>query len=130
MDKFRSNTLATSLRQQRYFGYIAQMTNKVLHVAEVSNVADALSRPPEHTESDINAILPEEPSLDYLSIAISQRGDPEIERLRQGESINAPSLKVAPVLLVDHGIGLLCDTSHGRLRPIIPSSMRFDVFHL
>ena len=48
------------------------MTNKVQHVAGVSNVANALSRPPEHTESDINAILPEEPSLDYLRIAISQ----------------------------------------------------------
>ena len=130
VDKFRSNTLATSPRQQRYFDYIAQMTNKVQHVAGVSNVADALSRPPEHTESDINAILPEEPSLDYLRIAISQRGDPEIERLRQGESIAAPSLRVTPVLLADHGISLLCDASHGRLRPIIPSNMRFDVFHL
>ena len=59
VDKFRSNTLATSPRQQRYFDYIAQMTNKVQHVAGISNVADALSCPPEHTESDINAILPE-----------------------------------------------------------------------
>ena len=46
VDKFRSNTLATSSRQQRYFDYIAQMTNKVQHVAGVSNVADVLSRPP------------------------------------------------------------------------------------
>ena len=80
-----------------------------------SNVANVLSRPLEHTESDINAILPEEPSLHYLRIAISQRGDPEIKRLRQGESIDAPSLKVILVLLADHGISLLCDTSHGRL---------------
>ena len=76
----------------------------------VSNVADALSRPPKHTESDISAILPEEPSQDYLRIAIFQRGDREIERLRQGESIDAPSLKVTPLLLADHGISLLCDT--------------------
>ena len=75
-------------------------------------------------ESDINAILPEEPSQDYLRIAISQRGDPEIERLRQGESIDAPSLKVTPVLLANYGISLLCDTSYGRLRPIIPFDMR------
>ena len=52
------------------------MTNKVQQVAGVSNVADSLSRPPKHTESDINALLPEEPSLDYLRIARSQRGDP------------------------------------------------------
>ena len=106
------------------------MTNKVQQVAGVSNVADVLSLPPEHTESDINTILPEEPSLDYLRIAISQRGDPEIERLRQGESIDAPSLEVNPILLADHGIGLLCYTSHGRLRPIFLFNMRFDVFHL
>ena len=106
------------------------MTNKVQHVAGVSNVADALSRPPEHTESDINAILPEELSLDYLRIAISQKGDPEIERLRQGESIDALSLKVTPVLLADHGTSLFCNTSHGHLHPIIPSNIRFDVFHL
>ena len=87
-------------------------------------------RASEHTGSDINATLPEEPSLDYLRIAISQRGDPEIERLGQGESIDAPSLKVTPVLLAVHGISLLCDTSHGRLRLIIPTNMRFDVFHL
>ena len=91
VDKFRSNTLATSPRQQRYFDHIAQMTNKVQQVAWVSNVADALSRPSEHIESVINAILPQKPSLDYLRIAISQRGDPEIKRLRQGESIDAPS---------------------------------------
>ena len=95
------------------------MTNKVQHVEGVSNVADALSRPSEHTEPDINAILSEEPSLDYLQIAISQRGDPEIERFSQGESIDAPSLKVTPVLLADCGISLLCGTSHGCLRPII-----------
>ena len=129
VDKFRSNALATSPRQQRYFDYIAQMTNKVQHMARGSNIADALSRPPEHTESDINAILPEEPSIDYLRIAISQRGDPKIERLRQSESIDVPSLKVTPVLLANHGISRLCDTSHGRLRPIIPSNMRFEVFH-
>ena len=108
------------------------MTNKVQHVAGVSNVANALSRPPEHTESDINAILCEEPSLhvDYLQIAIYQRRDPEIERLRQGKSIDALSLKVTSVLLADHDISLLCNTSHGRLRHIISSNMRFDVFHL
>ena len=60
------------------------------HVAGVSNVADALSRPPEHTKSDINAILPEEPSLDYLQIAISHRGDPEIKRLRQMNQLMPP----------------------------------------
>ena len=41
-----------------------------------------------------------------------------------------PSLKVTPVLLADQGVSLLCDTSHGHLRPIIPLNMRFDVFHL
>ena len=71
VDKFRSNTLATFPRQQRYFDYIAQMTNKVRHLAGVSNVADALFSPPEYFESDINAILPEQPSLDYLQIASS-----------------------------------------------------------
>ena len=129
-NKFCSSTLAASKRQQRYFDCIAQIINKVQHVAGVSNVADTLSRLCEHSESDINAILPEEPSLDYLCIAISQRGEHKIERLRQGESINTSSLKVPPVLLANHGISVLCDTSHGRQIPIVSSNMRFNVFHL
>ena len=68
--------------------------------------------------------------LQQFCTQLFQRGDPEIERLRQCESIDAPSIKVTPVLLADHGIGLLCDTSHGHLHPIIPFDMRFDVFHL
>ena len=69
------------------------MANKVQHLVGNFNVADALSRPPEHIESDIDAIVPKEPSLNYLRIAISQRGDPEIKRLHQGESIDAPLIK-------------------------------------
>ena len=90
VDKFCCNTSATSLHQKRYFDYIAQRTNKVQHVEGIFNVADTLSRLPKRSESDIHTILPEEPSLNYPYIAISLRGESEIERLCQGESIDAP----------------------------------------
>ena len=78
LDKFCSNTLPTSPRRKRYFDYIAQLTNKGQNVVGVFNVADALSSPTKHNESDVNAILPGEPILYCLRIAISQRGNPEI----------------------------------------------------
>ena len=106
------------------------MTNKVQHVEGIFNVADTLFRLPKRSESDIHTILPEEPSLNYPYIAISLRGESEIERLCQGKSIDAPSLKITPVLLAGHGVSLLCDTSYDRLRFIISSNMRFDVFYL
>ena len=106
------------------------MTNKVQHVAEIFNDADALSRSPKLSESNIRAILPEKPSSNYAHIVISLRREPEIERLRQGESIDAPSLQVIPVLLAGCGVSLLYDTSYDRLRCIILSNMRFDVFRL
>ena len=84
VDKFRRNTSATSLRQQQYSDYIAQITSKVQHVASVSNVADSLSRPLEHFESDLNAILPEESSLDYLLLIF--RG--ETPRLKAYARVN------------------------------------------
>jgi len=123
--KFHSNTLAASPRQQRYFDYIAQMTNQVEHVSGKSNVADIFSR---ISQPLINAILPNEPHLDYLRIALAQRNDSFLEQLRKGDKCITTSLKPIQVPLAEHGISLLCDNSHPALRPIIPESMAFTVF--
>ena len=44
VNKFYSHTLAQSPRQQRYFDFIAQMTNRVEHIPSAENPADILSR--------------------------------------------------------------------------------------
>ena len=129
VNKFHSHTLAQSPRQQRYFDFIAQMTNRVEHIPGAENPADILSRIP-HEEQPLSAIVPDEPSLDYLRIALMQKLDPEIELLRGGQSEKAASLQPIEVRLADHDVSLLCDQAYSRLRPIIPQGLRYDVFKL
>ena len=121
--KFQSSSPASSPRQARFFDYITQFTNKVEHVSGSKNVADALSRPVE--SSAINAILPNTPSIDYLTLAREQERDPEVSELRHN---NTTSLSLVEVPLADHDVSVLCDDSQGRLRPIAPSSMRLKIF--
>ena len=94
VNKFHSHTLAQSPRHQRYFDFIAQMTNRVEHTSMpgAENPADVLSRI-SHEEKPLTAIVPNEPSLDYLRIALMQKLDPEIKLLRGGQSEKAASLQ-------------------------------------
>ena len=127
VNKFYSNALAGSPRQQRYLDYIAQMTNKVAHVPGEKNASDFLSR---SCQPSLGAILPSEPALDYFRIALSQRSDPELDQLRLGNLDSNMSFQLVQVALADHDISLLCDKSHSRLRPIIPKALRPDIFRL
>ena len=122
--KFHSSTLSSSPRRQRYLDYIAQFTNKFDYVKGEFNVADNVSRPTEDP-SNVNAVLPKEERLDYLAIARAQYSDPEINLLCR---TNDTSLQLVEVPLADHDFRLLCDSSRGKLRPIIPSSLRSTVF--
>ena len=124
MHKFHSSTLSSSPSQQRYLGYIAQFTNKFDYVKGEFNVADVVSRPTEDS-GNLNAILPQQERPDYLAIARAQYSDPEINLLCR---TNDTSLQLVEVPLADHDFRLLCDFSRGKLRPIIPSSLRSTVF--
>ena len=102
-----------------------QVTNgndKIL--SDKDNVADLFSRPFEAPQ--LNSILPNLDScLDYLEIANEQQGDLELQDLEHDENTNL-CLKEVPVC--ETGVTLLCDDSQGRLRPVIPKSMRYTVF--
>ena len=127
VNKFYSNTLAGSPRQQRYLNYTSQMTNKAAHVPGEKNASDFLSR---SCQPSLGAILPSEPALDYFRIALSQRSDPELDQLRLGNLDSNMSFQLVQVALADHDISLLCDKSYSRLRPIIPKALRPDIFRL
>ena len=105
------------------------MTNRVEHIPGAENPADVLSRI-SHEEKPLTAIVPDEPSLDYLQIALMQKLDPEIKLLRAGQSEKAASLQPIEVCLADHDVSLLCDQAYSQLRPIIPQKLRYDVFKL
>ena len=81
--KFYSNTRAASPRQELFFDFISQMTNKVEHVDEKENVADIFSCPIS-PHPHLNAILPSPGAtgIDYIKIAAEQRNDSMLESLR------------------------------------------------
>ena len=86
-------------------------------------MADALSRPL-HPPL-LNLITSTSAPLDYLQLAVAQRTDPEITDLRRSKST---ALVLKDIPLAEHGINILCDVSTGRLRLIIPVSLRASVF--
>ena len=75
------------------------MTNRVEHMPGAENPADVLSRISQE-EKPLTAIVPNEPSLDYLQIASMQKLDPKIKLLRGGQSEKAASLLPIEVRLV------------------------------
>ena len=73
----------------------------------------------------LNFITPPSAPLDYLQLAVAQRTDSEIIDLRRS---NSTAFVLKDILLAKHGINILCDASTGRLRPVIPISLRASVF--
>ena len=109
-----------SSRQQRHLTYISEFTTDIRHIKGMDNhVADALSR------ATINAL---HEGVDYSAMATSQRDDPDIQAYRTAIT----GLQLEDVPFGPHGMTLLCDTSTGQPRPIVPVSWRrkvFDVVH-
>ena len=104
-----------SHRQARHLEYISQYSTDIRHVSGVDNaVADALSRA---------AIEEVRLGVDFGKMAELQRQDPET--LAYKTAVTA--LKWAEVN-VDEKHKLLCDTSMGTPRPLVPAGMRREVF--
>ena len=93
------------------------------YVERKENVADVFNRPMDPPA--LNAIWPARPGIDYEQTAKAQQLDLD---LQETSLDNPTSLSLKKVFLGDTGTALLCDDSHGRLRPFIPSSMRLEVF--
>lgn len=110
-----------SPRQARHLDYISQFTSSIRHIPGSENVvADALSR------IEINALLSGQPPvLDFTAMAKAQAVDPQIRALQSSPST---SLIVEAIPLPDSSDAILCDTSTGSQRPLVPLNCRRIVF--
>ncbi len=107
-----------STRQQRHLAYISEFTTDIRHIHGKDNhVADALSRATFNTLHQ---------GVDYAAMATSQQGDPDVQAYRTAIT----GLRLEDVPFGPNGTTLLCDTSTGQLRPIVPASWRREVFDL
>ncbi|CAH8608307.1 unnamed protein product [Schistosoma intercalatum] len=109
-----------SPRECRHLDYIPQFTTDLRHIQGKSNcVADALSR------IQMNAVTL--PVLDLPAMAAAQANDPSCT-----EAPHSTSLQYQEVPLATTSGTILCDTSTGLPRPIVPSAYRrlvFDALH-
>ena len=115
-----------SPRQARHLDYISQFTSTIRHIHGQDNVvADALSR------VEMNALcFGEPPVVDFVSMAKAQKLDPQIRALQSSPNT---SLKIESVPIACSPTDtILCDTSTGTQRPLIPLDWRrviFDSMH-
>jgi hypothetical protein len=110
-----------SPRQARQLDYISQFTSAIRHVEGHNNpVADALS----HIETNaLVTVLP--PVIDFAAMAEAQKTDPEIQAL---QSSPPSSLKVESIPVLMSTDIILCNTSTGPPRPLVPGTWRRPVF--
>ena len=115
----KSSSEKYSPREVRQMDYILQFTSDVRHISGRDNVpADTLSR-------GINSYLLE-PSIDVHIFSAEQQKDEHLQRFLQG---NATALKLVKVNYPTTAEKIVCDTSTGRLRPYVPTSLRKDIFN-
>ena len=102
-------------RQQRHLSSISEFTTDIQHVTRKDNiVADALSR------ININTLLS---GANYETMAAAQQQDVELQNLRVSPTT---SLKLKDVTIGN--TSLLCDVSGQQARPVVPLSLRRQVF--
>ena len=107
-------------RQIRHLDFISQFTTDIRHVKGVDNpAADALSR------IGANALHQEQaPVIDFEKMAKAQREDSELRKLPSPSS----SLILEDIPLPTSDATILCDTSTGVHRPLVPVQFRRPVF--
>ena len=115
-----SGSTQCSPRQIRQLAFISEFTTDLRHVHGKNNaVADAFSR------IQINSTTHTE--LDFRAMARAQADDQETQRLKTGVT----NLKLVDVSLEgDDNLTLLCDSSQGTLRPVVPEPFRREIFNL
>lgn len=105
-----------SSRQTRHLSYISEFTTDIQHISGSENpVADALSR---------NTIAALHEGVNFESMAHEQQKDPEIPDYRTAIT----GLNLQDIAVGSSGMRLLCDTSGDTIRPVVPISMRRQVF--
>ena len=109
-------------RQQRHLALVAEYSTDVRHVRGRDNaVADALSRI-ELTDQVCGSVTTQD--LDLVSMAKAQQEDAGVQAYRTAIT----GLVLADLLISGTNTTLLCDTSVGTPRPIVPLSWRRVVF--
>ena len=121
-----SSTDNCSPRQTGQLSYVAEFTNDVRHIKGQSNiVADALSRPStvSVTSQVVSSVaFPEIPAVDFHALASAQ--DPG--SLLDTSCLQSLTLRKVPF----KGVDIWCDTAGGRIRPLVPSQFRRQIFRL
>ena len=112
-----SNTVDRSPRQTRHLAFIAEFSTDIQHISGKTNVvADALSRM--HSVAQLSS------GIDYTQLATAQNDSPEVTAFRT----NNASLQLEDIQFGN--VSLLCDTSTGKPRPIVPPSWTRQVFDI
>ena len=107
-----------SHRQARHLKYISQYSTDIRHVAGAENtVADALTRA---------AIEEVRIGVDFGRMADLQQQDGEIQAYRTAVT----ALRWEDITLGDGQCRLMCDVSTGVPRPLVPATMRREVFEI
>ncbi len=115
--------------QSRQLSYVAEFTTDIQHIPGSENiVADTLSRPPQAalpaaaTGGPAVATVAASPvSLDYARIAANQRSCQETLKAAHSSSLQLQHVDM-------QGERVICDTSTGQPRPLIPMADRRGVF--
>ena len=112
-----------SPRQARHLDFMAQFTTDIRHISGSANTpADALSR------MDTNSIIPLDlRDINFEAMAQLQTTDSELQGIA-----SHPDSSMEAVPLTPTGLTLMCDTSTGKHRPIVPPAIRrlvFDSLH-
>ena len=121
---FASGSERWTARQQRHLSLIAEYTTDVRHVqGRVNVVADALSR----VELDVNQVSVNNklPDIDLVKMAQAQQDDVQVQAYRTAIS----KLVLADLPIPGTNTTLLCDTSTGVPRPIVPRPWQRTVFN-
>jgi cleavage and polyadenylation specificity factor subunit 1 len=125
VDALYKHTEPWSARQQRHLAFISEYSTDLHHIAGKANVpADCLSRAPLQTSSiSCDAV---NLGLDLAALSAAQSTSEDVRAYRTAVT----SLHVRSVPFPDAGVSLLCDTSQGHPRPIIPPGFRRHIFDL
>ena len=121
-----SSATERSPRQTRHMSFVAEFTSDIRHIKGSENfTADALSRT--FTANSVGAVHATAiPTVDYAELAAQQIESGEFQTYARAQT----SLVLENVTF--DGNSVLCDTSTGRPRPIVPLHSRkavFNTFH-
>ena len=112
------STSPLTARQQRHLAFVSEFTTNIRHVNGKDNlVADFLSR------AFINDVSL---GIDFIQMAKAQVESSDIQAYRTAIT----NLKLADLPIYENGPVLLCDTSTGRPRPVVPLEFRRAIFDL